>query len=194
MTTLQPRNRQNFMIGATNSSTFRRTIVGSRALRGAVWCAGLGLVLLAGCSDDPVSQSDRVVAPTAIAGPSGVGPSGEQLTLEVVDGGSTTGLVITDHRGFAVYGVADEAMSGAPVCFGTCLDIWIPLTPRDDAVADRLNADLYEVYLRPDGIEQATYAGVPLYLWSGDSDVGITGGAGVAGTWFALTAAGGYVG
>ncbi len=154
----------------------------------------LGFLFFSGCSDDSVSQSERAVEPTSVAAPAGSGPNGEQLTLEVVDGGPVTGLILTDHRGFAVYGVTGETTSGAPVCFGDCLDVWIPLTPRDRAVSDRLNLGLYDTYLRPDGIDQATYAGVPLYLWSGDSDVGITGGAGVAGTWFALTAAGGYIG
>ena len=157
--------------------------------------AGVGaiILLLSGCSDDSVAQTERVIAPTSIPAPSGVGADGAMLTLEVLDGGPETGLVITDHRGFVVYGVAGETADAEPVCSGDCLDIWIPLEPRDAAVAANLDLSLYDVYLRPDGIEQVTYGDVPLYLWSGDRDIGITGGAGVAGTWFALTAAGGFV-
>lgn len=151
------------------------------------------VLLLSSCSSDSVTQTERAVAPTTVPAPDGVGPSGEALTLEVVDGGTSTGLVITDHRGFAVYGVAGEAPEGKPTCFGDCLDIWIPLSPRDLAVSDQLELDLFDVYTRPEGFDQVVYAGVPLYLWSGDNEIGITGGAGVAGTWFALTETAGFV-
>jgi predicted lipoprotein with Yx(FWY)xxD motif len=151
------------------------------------------MLLLSSCSDDSVSQTERIIAPTSIPAPSGIDADGALLTLEVIDGGPATGLVITDHRGFAVYGLAGETVDAGPVCAGDCLDIWIPLRPRDAAVSARLDLSLYGVLERPDGIEQVTYANVPLYLWTGDREVGITGGAGVAGTWFALTSAGGFV-
>lgn len=152
------------------------------------------LVAVAACSDDgTVAQGERVQEPTSIAAPSGLGADGAELTLEVVDGGDSTGRVLTDHRGFAVYGLTGETVGGALQCFGECLDVWIPVAPRDGGVASALDAERYEVYLRPDGIEQATYAGVPLYTWTGDDEIGVTGGAGVAGTWFALTTAGGHL-
>lgn len=151
------------------------------------------LLLVSACSSDSAAEVERAVAPTAIPAPSGVGANGEELTLEVLDGGDATGLVITDHRGFVVYGVAGETTTGDPTCTGDCLDVWIPLAPRDAAVSSRLDADLFEIWSRPDGFDQAAYAGVPLYLWSGDSEIGITGGAGVAGTWFALSETAGFV-
>jgi len=163
------------------------------SLRRLLVAAGAAILALSGCSDDSVVQTERAVAPTSIPAPSGVGIDGAMLTLEVIDGGSATGLVITDHRGFVVYGVAGETPGATPVCSGDCLDIWIPLKPRDAAVSPNLDLNLYDVYVRPDGVEQVTYADIPLYLWSGDRQIGITGGAGVAGTWFALTASGGFV-
>lgn len=175
-----------------------------------IWCAfqkprrvtatGLRLVglvlvacLCAGCSDDAVSSADRVEAPTAIPAPAGVGADGARLTLEVIDGGEATGRVITDHRGFAVYGTTGETTDDL-VCVEGCLDVWPPVEPRDAAIAAALDEALYETFVRPDGIEQVAYAGVPLYTWTGDSEIGITGGAGVAGTWFALTETGGFIG
>jgi hypothetical protein len=91
------------------ASTTARKPQQQRHIIGAV-CAAL--LLVASCSSDSVSQIERAVAPTADPAPAGVGPSGQALTLEVVDGGTATGLVITDHRGFAVYGVTGEAASG----------------------------------------------------------------------------------
>lgn len=152
------------------------------------------LVAVSACSDGgTVAQGDRIEAPTSIAAPSGLDTDGTELTLAVVDGGDATGRVLTDHRGFAVYGLTGETMGGALQCFGECLEVWIPVAPRDGGVASELDDARYEVYLRPDGIEQATYAGVPLYTWTGDDEVGITGGAGVAGTWFALTTTSGHL-
>jgi len=168
---------------------FRKIPASTRLL--AVACSAL--MLVSACSDESVSRVERVVEPTTIPAPSGVGENGQELTLEVIDGGDTTGLIITDHRGFAVYGVTGETPTGDPICEGDCLDVWIPVVLRDAAVSSQLDTALFSVWTRPDGIAQAVYADVPLYLWSGDSEVGITGGAGVAGTWFALTETAGFV-
>lgn len=170
-------------------TTTRQPLRARRIARAA--CALL--LILSACSNDSVSQTERAVAPTPIAAPDGIGPAGQALTLEVIDGGPATGLVITDHRGFAVYGVTGEEANGQPTCVEACLDVWIPLSPRDLAISDRLDMSLFEVYTRPDGVDQVVYAQIPLYLWSGDSEVGVTGGAGVAGTWFALTETAGFV-
>ena len=149
-------------------------------------------VLSSGCSNDATSQAERAPAPTAVPAPAGIGPDGLRRTLEVVDGGASTGLVATDYRGFAVYGVSGETQE-ALVCVGGCTTAWIPLAPRDQAASDELDVAKLAFFTRPDGIEQAVYDGIPLYLWTGDSEIGITGGAGVAGTWFALTEAGGLL-
>jgi len=139
------------------------------------------------------ADSSDEASPSNIPAPSGIGSDGEKLTLETVDGGSVTGLVITDHRGFAVYGTTGETADSL-ICVDDCTRVWIPLAPRDGAVADKLDESLYAVITRPDGIQQVTYAEVPLYLWTGDRRIGITGGAGVAGTWFALSEAAGFIG
>ena len=65
----------------------------------------------------------------------------------------------------------------ALLCTGECADVWIPLAPRDPAVAVGLDVDRYTVLTRPNGDQQAVYAGVPLYLWTGDREIGITAGA-----------------
>ena len=87
-----------------------------------------------------------------------------------------------------------ESVDGTLICTGDCLSVWLPVRPRAGAVAAALDEDAYAIFVRPDGSEQASYAGIPLYLWTGDSEVGITGGAGVAGTWYALTETAGFIG
>ena len=44
--------------------------------------------------------------------------------------------------------------------------------------------------MRDDGTTQVTYAGHPVYLYSGDSAAGDTNGQGIGGVWFAVTADG----
>ena len=148
-------------------------------------------LMLASCGDDPVSEANRAAAPTAIPAPAGQGPDGIEQTLEVVDGGPETGFVMTDHRGFAVYGTIAETPD-VLVCIDECTDVWLPLEPRGNSVHERLDPEKFGTFERPDGTQQVTYNNIPLYLWTGDSDVGVTGGAGVAGTWFALTSVAGF--
>lgn len=160
-------------------------------LRAAATAFGI-VLMLTSCGGNTTADAERVAEPTAIAAPSGIGSDGAQLTLEVVDGGPATGLVLTDHRGFVLYGLTGETVEEI-ICDDDCTDVWIPLAPRSGGVASALDADEYSIIERPNGSAQAAYRGVPLYLWSGDTEVGVTGGAGVAGTWFALTAAGGQI-
>ena len=168
-----------------------------RALRTfAALC--IAVVVFAGCSGgaEPASErADRATVaaePTPIPAPDGVDSAGNPLTLEVVDGGPATGLVVTNHLGFAVYGLTGET-TDALVCVDECLQVWIPVAPRIGTTASVLEPTLYGTFARPDGISQVTYNDIPLYTWARDEAVGITGGAGVAGTWFALTEEGGFV-
>lgn len=162
-----------------------------RSARALTLVALLALVGL-GCSDNPVADAERAAAPTPIPAPAEVGSDGEALTLQVVDGGDRTGLVLTDHRGFAVYGVAGESIDTV-VCTAGCLRTWIPVEPRSGGVDAPLADADYSVFRRPDGQDQVAYRGIPVYTWTGDDRVGITGGAGVAGTWFAITETGGLI-
>ena len=150
-----------------------------------------GLAVIFGCGADEAVGSTRpapLPAPAAVAPPAGIGPAGESLSLEVVDSAGI--MLITDHRGFVVYG-NDRETSEVLFCVDAdCTDAWPPLEPRDPAIAEGLDRSKYEVMARPDGIEQVVYDGVPLYLWTGDSTVGVPAGSGVAGIWFALTADG----
>jgi len=144
-----------------------------------------------GCSN-PTRTEERAAGPTSIPAPAGVATDGEPLALEVLDGGDVTGLIITDVEGMAVYGTTGETVDNF-VCTGDCFDVWIPVESDATAIAEELDPALFGSVLRPGGITQLTYAGVPLYRWSGDKEVGITGGAGIAGTWFALSEAAGFV-
>jgi len=154
--------------------------------------AAAAALLFSACAGDAVIQADRA-APTAIPAPASVNEEGQDLSLGVVDGGDATGMLITDHRGFAVYGVTNET-TDALVCDEDCTRVWIPVRPRGDAIPQELDPALYGVFERPEGGDQVSYRDIPLYTWTGDSEIGRTAGAGVAGSWFALTEVGGFLG
>lgn len=132
----------------------------------------------------------RQAAPTPIPAPTGVGADGELLSLETVDGSGTA--FITDFNGFVVYGVQGETAEEL-ICIDDCLTEWMPVQPRDKAIAAELDLDLYSTFTRPDGTEQVSYMDVPLYTWSGDNSVGLAQGTGVAGIWFAITSDGDFI-
>jgi len=172
----------------------RRSASGRGWFSSRLWsrlgAVAIAAVAVTGCgSDDAVTtQTNRSVDPTAIAAPVGPDDGESGLTLEVVDGGSATGLVMTNYLGFALYGLRNETPE-ALVCGTECAKVWIPVTPRDGGVNPALDESLYRTIVRPDGVPQAVYNDIALYQWTGDSRVGITQGAGVAGTWFAMTEA-----
>lgn len=155
----------------------------------ALLLAALVILISGACSgsDDPIAAGRDApdARPTGVPAPAGVGPNGEVLTLEVVtvDGFA----IVTDNRGMAVYGNERDTPDSIFCVDPDCEAAWPPLRPADAFISSLLDVTQYSVTTRPDGTAQVVYAGHPLYLWSGDSRVGIPGGAGVAGIWFALT-------
>ncbi len=145
------------------------------------------LALLTGCSGSAAQgQSTRQAAATTVPAPEAQSESGEQLTLTTVPLESGA-LLVTDHRGYAVYGNRQETPEELQCVDAECTASWIPLAPRHCAVGPALDLDQYAVVSRPDGSEQVTYDGVALYVWSGDGAVGVPAGDGVAGIWFAVS-------
>ena len=78
-------------------------------------------------------------------------------------------------------------------CTAACASAWPPLVvPAGDRVA--AGAGVAQAKLgtvrRPDGKQQATYAGMPLYRFAADRRAGDAKGQGVGGVWFAVAASG----
>ena len=88
----------------------------------------------------------------------------------------------------------DDAESGGSiVCTGSCASIWPPLLLPSGVSAPKagsgVDASKFGTIDRPDGGTQVTYAGMPLYLFTGDT-AGQATGQGFEG-FFAVTASGG---
>lgn len=99
------------------------------------------------------------------------------------------GLVLADSEGHVLYAF-DGDSGGNSSCYGACAKAWPPLLtegppqPANGAAPGRLGTTE-----RKDGATQVTYAGHPLYTYSGDSKPGEASGNGTTAfgaAWHAL--------
>ena len=98
-------------------------------------------------------------------------PSGQVPTV-LLERTRTRGTILVDTAGQPLYeNRADTAGGvGSINCTGACLRSWKPLllSPSDLApVAPHALAGLLAVVQRPDGAQQVSYGGAPLYIWVG---------------------------
>ena len=72
-------------------------------------------------------------------------------------------------------------------CIAACLITWPPfLTNGTPTAGDPSIIGTLGIYVRPDGRQQVTYNGHPLYYNSKDTKAGDTAGQGVGSVWYVL--------
>ena len=86
-----------------------------------------------------------------------------QLTV----GASRYGTVLYDQHHLVLY-VFSADHGSTSTCYGACAAAWPPMLTRGVPRAGALHAGLLGTTKRRDGALQVTYAGHPLYYWSGD--------------------------
>jgi predicted lipoprotein with Yx(FWY)xxD motif len=107
------------------------------------------------------------------------------LALRVVE--TSAGSALAGEGGLTLY-IQNQEGTGEIVCVDDCLANWPPLVaPVEAGDAD---AALLGTITRPDGIEQVTYNGFPLYYFAGDAAEGEATGEGLNGVWFIADPAG----
>jgi predicted lipoprotein with Yx(FWY)xxD motif len=159
----------------------------------------VGALLLAGCggggSSSSASTSTKSTTTSSLPAPPKPPPNAEEGTVFVSLGNAAgLGLVLADSEGHVLYAFSKDT-SEASACEGACAKAWPPLLveegepePSNGASAARLGT-----ITRGDGTHQVTYAGHPLYTYSGDDQPGQAKGNGVSafgGTWTALKGSG----
>ncbi|PJE95137.1 hypothetical protein CUT44_26245 [Streptomyces carminius] len=174
--------------------------------------AATGLVVAAllaasGCGNGQASSQDGTVQPAGDTSPAGQGYTGgygdgtEQAgqgtdrsgpagTLALRED-TKLGELVTDSKGWVLYRF-DEDSAEPPTsnCEGPCATAWPPV-PADDAAATAgIDSEELGSVKRPDGSNQLTLGGWPVYRYAKDAKPGDTTGHGVNGTWFALAADG----
>lgn len=121
---------------------------------------------LAACGS---SGSNSTGGTTNIAAGAGAG-------VDTVSIGSASGLgkILVDSNGRALYS-SDQESSGRVFCVNQCAGIWIPLAPGATPPTAGAGVPAIAVIDRPDGLQQVTAAGRPLYTFAADAPGKITG-------------------
>ena len=116
---------------------------------------------------------------------------GEQGMVDVATSG--LGQILVDSQGRTLYLFAKDTGTQSE-CTGACASAWPPLPATGNpTVGGGADASLVASTMRSDGSPQVTYAGHPLYLFSGDQNPGDTNGEGVVAygaSWYAVSPAG----
>ncbi|MFT3863576.1 MAG: hypothetical protein QM729_04830 [Solirubrobacterales bacterium] len=154
------------------------------------------LVALAGCGGGSSSSSTAASTTNSSTLPAPTPPPNAEEGTVFVSLGSVSGLgqVLVGPEGHTLYAFSGDSAKAA-TCEGACAKAWPPLLdesgepqPSNGAGASRLGT-----ITRADGSKQVTYAGHPLYSYSGDTKPGEADGDGKSsfgGTWTALKGSG----
>ncbi len=115
-------------------------------------------------------------------------PAGE--TVELATG--ELGSYLVDGDGNTLYVFLDDGQ-GTSACYEACAATWPPFTGEVTAGVG-VEAALLGTEARTDGTDQVTYAGWPLYYYSGDQSPGDVNGHGRGSSWFVVDVAGNPIG
>lgn len=133
---------------------------------------------------------DGTGAPTVTDAPgTTIGPGPATTVADLAGIGvleTDLGTILVDADGFALYLFTPDPEEES-TCTNACADNWPPLPPTE--VGDGLDGSMFAVIDRPDGGQQMTVNGHPVYRFSGDSP-GDTNGHGINGVWFVVNSEG----
>ncbi len=130
------------------------------------------------------SQAAATPAATTSSAPAGEGTAAVVKTASNATLGAT---VLTDAQGMTLYSLSGEK-NGKFICTSSaCTQVWHPLSASGGTPSGSVGS-LGSVK-RPDGTEQVTYRGMPLYTFAQDQAPGDARGQGLkdVGTWTAVT-------
>jgi predicted lipoprotein with Yx(FWY)xxD motif len=140
----------------------------------------LASALVAGCGSSYSSNSSSSSGKTSgQPSTSGGGSSAAVKTASV----PSVGTVLVNSAGFTLYHLSAET-NGKFICTGSCEGVWHPLI----ANGTPSGVESLGTIKRPDGSEQVTYKGTPLYTFAQDTKPGEAKGQGFkdVGTWSAV--------
>lgn len=124
-------------------------------------------------------------------GGGGGSSSATAVTLKAVS--SPLGTILVDQDGKTLY-LFEADSKNKSNCSGGCLNLWPPVMANGKATAGSgVTAGMIGTAT---GSSQVTYAGHPLYWFSGDTNAGDTNGQGLddfGGLWYAISPAGAAV-
>jgi predicted lipoprotein with Yx(FWY)xxD motif len=149
----------------------------------------LGAAVLAGCGSSSKSSSSTSSAASAPA-PAASGTEGAGEVVKSAANAKLGATILVDAHGMTLYSLSAER-NGKFICTNSaCLHAWHPLVAQAGS-APKASVGSLGTLKRPDGTEQVTYKGMPLYTFALDRAPGSVGGQGIkdVGTWQAVTTA-----
>ena len=167
-----------------------RRAAAARALTGL---AGLAAVaVLAACG--PSTGTAGSGGPAYGAAPRASGPPASTPASTAAAAVATRqvalGTILTDQAGRSLY-LFEQDTGTRSTCTGACAQAWPPLLSSGTPTAGTgVTSSLIGTTRRGEGSVQVTYAGHPLYSFSGDTAPGQTNGEGskaFGGGWYVLT-------
>jgi predicted lipoprotein with Yx(FWY)xxD motif len=136
------------------------------------------------------SKSSSSNSGAAASTPAATGSTSSAALVKSTSSPKLGATVLTNASGMTLYALSGEH-SGKFICTSSsCVGIWHPLTASGAASPSGSVGSLATVK-RPDGSEQITYRGMPLYTFAQDRNAGEANGQGIkdVGTWHAVTTA-----
>jgi predicted lipoprotein with Yx(FWY)xxD motif len=168
------------------------------ALGGVVLAASLSACSLSAPKAEPVFRTPSAEPTSTAAAGSGTAAGGEAPaagTPQVLKIAQLAGFspLLVNAKGRTIYRFdGDSNDPPTTTCVEDCLRTWQPvLAPNGVEVDAGLEEDLVGTVERPDGDQQLTLNGWPLYYFHQDLGLGQTAGHGTGGAWFAISPTGG---
>jgi predicted lipoprotein with Yx(FWY)xxD motif len=141
-------------------------------------------VTLAACG----SSSSGTGSSSSSSASSSSQPSASAAVVKTASNTTIGATVLTNAQGMTLYSLSAER-SGKFICTSaSCTQVWHPLS----AAGTPSGVASLSTIARPDGSQQVTYKGMPLYTFAQDQNPGDAKGQGFkdVGTWSAVTASG----
>jgi len=167
--------------------TVYRSIPSGPATRRLTLVGGLAaLGLLAAACGGTTNGGYAAAAPAA----GSAAGSGTSAPAMVSTGSAKLGTIVTDQAGRTLY-LFEKDTGPTSTCARACAEAWPPLlTGAAPGAGPGATSALIGSTRRSDGTMQVTYAGHPLYTFSGDRATGQTNGEGLkafGAGWYVLT-------
>jgi len=160
-------------------------------MRNRWWAAPIvagGAALLAACG----SSGSPSTPATSAAGTT----QQSHGSATIMTHSTSKGTVLTNAQGKTLYWFAIDTPTKSN-CDASCISFWPPVTGKAVAASGTSLMHGFGTITRSDGSTQATYAGHPLYTYTGDSGPGQIAGNGLnvsGGLWWAMTPSGAKLG
>jgi len=144
----------------------------------------------------PLKTRLGAVAAVAVFGvAAGLAGATASITMKSTLNSALGSTILVNSAGRTLYHDGAEKQNTVK-CLAACAKEWLPLVVTVGAkpvAGAGVMASKLGVLKRPDGKMQVTYAGLPLYLYAGDSKAGDVNGQGVGGIWHVIAPSGSVI-